>query len=90
MGLNLCSSCTAECRHHRDTNEITVKCGAYKPPMTNADRIRAKDDEGLARWVTELTIEAFVAGTMKLDKTLMNEQERLDWLQQPASEEGNL
>ena len=48
MGLNLCDSCRADCRHERNPREIVVKCGAYKPPMTNADRIRAMSDEGLA------------------------------------------
>ena len=41
MGLNLCDSCRADCRHERNPREIVIKCGAYKPPMTNADRIRA-------------------------------------------------
>lgn len=48
MGLNLCDRCAADCRHERNPNEIVVKCGAYKPPMTNADRIRAMSDEELA------------------------------------------
>ena len=48
MGLQLCDQCAADCRHERNPNEIVVKCGAYKPPMTNADRIRAMTDEELA------------------------------------------
>lgn len=48
MGLNLCDSCRADCRHERNPREIVIKCGAYKPPMTNADRIRAMSDEELA------------------------------------------
>lgn len=48
MGLNLCDQCAADCRHQRDPNEIVVKCGAFKPPQTNADRIRAMSDEELA------------------------------------------
>ena len=48
MGLNLCDQCAADCRHERNPTEIVVKCGAYKPPMTNADRIRAMSDEELA------------------------------------------
>mgnify|MGYP006077296607 CR=1 FL=1 len=58
MGLNLCDRCAADCRHERNPNEIVVKCGAYKPPMTNADRIRAMSDEGLA----ELLISADFCG----------------------------
>lgn len=50
MGLlNLCERCVADCRHERNPNEIVVKCGAFKPPMTNADRIRAMSDEELAQ-----------------------------------------
>lgn len=48
MGLNLCDSCRADCRHERNPREIVIKCGAYKPPMTNADRIRAMSDEELS------------------------------------------
>lgn len=58
MGLNLCDRCAADCRHERNPNEIVVKCGAYKPPMTNADRIRAMSDEELA----ELLISADFCG----------------------------
>ena len=49
MGLNLCDRCVADCRHERNQNEIVVKCGAVKPPMTNADRIRAMSKEELAQ-----------------------------------------
>lgn len=55
MGLNLCDRCAADCRHERNPNEIVVQCGAYKPPMTNADRIRAMSDEELAEYLCGLT-----------------------------------
>lgn len=58
MGLNLCDRCATDCRHERNPNEIVVKCGAYKSPMTNADRIRAMSDEALA----ELLISADFCG----------------------------
>lgn len=48
MGLNLCDRCVADCRHQKGPNEIVVECGAFKPPMTNADRFRAMSDEELA------------------------------------------
>ena len=54
MGLNLCDSCRADCRHERNPREIVIKCGAYKPPMTNADRIRAMSDEELACFIKKL------------------------------------
>ena len=76
MGLNLCDRCAADCRHERNPNEIVVECGAFKPPMTNSDRIRAMSDEELAKW---LEYEgggacAEVCGW-------------LNWLQQPAEED---
>lgn len=57
MGLNLCERCVADCRHERNPNEIIVKCGAFKPPMTNADRIRAMSDEELANMFAEFAEE---------------------------------
>lgn len=55
MGLNLCDRCAADCRHERNPNEIVVKCGAYKLPMTNADRIRSMSDEDLAEFINRCT-----------------------------------
>ena len=55
MGLNLCDRCAADCRHERNPNEIVVKCGAYKLPMTNADRIRSMSDEELAEFINLCT-----------------------------------
>lgn len=49
MGLNLCDRCVADCRHERNPNEIVVKCGAFKPPMTNEDKIRTMSKEKLAQ-----------------------------------------
>lgn len=57
MGLNLCERCVADCRHERNPNEIVVKCGAFKPPMTNAGRIRAMSDEELADMFAEFAEE---------------------------------
>lgn len=55
MGWNVCERCVADCRHQRDPKEIVVRCGAYKAPMTNADRIRAMSDEEMAH--TILTVD---------------------------------
>lgn len=49
MGLNLCDRCVADCRHERNPNEIVVKCGAFKPPMTNEGKIRTMSKEKLAQ-----------------------------------------
>lgn len=79
MGLNLCDSCRADCRHERNPREIVIKCGAYKPPMTNADRIRAMSDEELGKF-----LYGYFWGRLPV---LPNREEKLlDWLQQPAEE----
>lgn len=82
MGLNLCDRCAADCRHERNPNEIVVKCGAYKPPITNADRIRAMSDEELAR---EFGRSCAKGNTRACDKRCS--QCWLEWLQKPAEED---
>ena len=84
MGLNLCDRCSADCRHHRDPNEIVVKCGAFKPPMTNADRIRAMNDEELARFIAAVENRRSAAGGGAIWCGMAH---ALDWLLQPAEEE---
>ena len=85
MGLNLCDRCAADCRHERNPNEIVVKCGAYKPPMTNADRIRAMSDEELAEFIEKCEAAGYEDSSIAWDKNneLMN---MLDWLKYPAEE----
>ena len=100
MGLNLCDRCSADCRHHRDPNEIVVKCGAFKPPMTNADRIRAMSDEELAKAINLLAEgESVIQHRRHLpecDEDLerdtvipLDRREKcaLHWLQQPVKED---
>lgn len=77
MGLNLCDRCVADCRHERNPNEIVVKCGAFKPPMTNADKIRAMSDEELAEMFAE-----FAEENPSDDANAWYE-----WLKKPAEEE---
>lgn len=84
MGLNLCDRCSADCRHHWDSNEIVVKCGAFKPPMTNADRIRAMNDEELARFIAAVENRRSAAGGGAIWCSMAH---ALDWLRQPAEEE---
>lgn len=88
MGLNLCERCAADCRHERNPNEIVVQCGAFKPPMTNADRIRSMSDKELAEILfsqrscppgkSRLACEA--SGTCLECWT--------EWLAKPAAEDG--
>ena len=86
MGLNLCDSCRADCRHERNPREIVIKCGAYKPPMTNADRIREMDDNELADFIDRCEAAGYNDSSVALDKN-NNLMDTLDWLQQPAEEE---
>ena len=83
MGLNLCDSCRADCRHERNPREIAIKCGAYKPPMTNADRIRAMSDKELARFLAEVEYRRSAAGGGAIWKGMAH---ALEWLQQPPEE----
>lgn len=54
---------------------------------TNADRIRDMSDEEMANFLTKFAVEAFSAGLLKNGYVIMNEQDRLEWLKQPAEEE---
>ena len=94
MGLNLCDRCVADCRHERNLDEIVIKCGVYKPPMTNADRIRAMSDEKLAEQLV-VAVNGLQPCTlyysMPTERTFLTEAEAvrvtLEWLQQPAEED---
>lgn len=55
--------------------------------VTNAARIRAMSDEELAEWLTPFALEAFTAGLIGLGTAMMEKEERLIWLQQPAEAE---
>lgn len=92
MGLNLCERCAADCRHERNPNEIVVKCGAFKPPMTNGDRIRAMSDEELAMFLDETQRRECEAlhlvnhdGTLKFESC---QKGWLVWLRHPTEEAG--
>ena len=96
MGLNLCDRCAADCRHERNPNEIVVECGAFKPPMTNSDRIRAMSDEELANTMYSnpifIVCDAVCKGDCAAIDTLNDTKEDackrtiLEWLRQPSEE----
>lgn len=99
MGLNICDRCVSDCRHERNPNEIVVKCGAFKAPQTNADRIRSMTDEELAREIN-LLLEGEISSPYcrelpecddDLERDVLIPLERceqcvLNWLRQPAEE----
>lgn len=94
MGLNLCDRCAADCRHERNPNEIVVECGAFKPPMTNSDRIRAMSDEELAAFLERVHVDPCSACCDNLYWCRRNNAPEpvcknhfLKWLQQPAEED---
>ena len=99
MGLNLCDRCVADCRHHREPNEIVVKCGEFKAPETNADRIRSMNDEELADFINRCMSEDSAPHICRnlpecdedVEKDTLIPLERckqclLYWLRQPAEE----
>ena len=91
MGLNLCDSCRADCRHERNPREIVVKCGAYTPPMTNADRIRAMGDEELAKFLCAFrscdSAEHPCNGCKAELYCRPGHTGMIDWLQQPEEKD---
>lgn len=80
----ICITCKADC-HNAGTTSKIVDCSQYKPRriLTNADRIRAMSDEELSDWAIN---KAPSIGKRYTDSRLG----LLDWLQQPAEEEGHL
>lgn len=59
MSEHLCLTCSADCKAKHRADGTVVRCGAYRPPATNGDRIRSMSDEELAteiirRWRSEM------------------------------------
>ena len=59
MSEHLCLTCSADCKAKHRADGTVVRCGAYRPPATNGDRIRGMSDEELAteiirRWRSEM------------------------------------
>ena len=86
MKKNLCDSCATDCGHYIEPGEFVVECGAYRPPITNADRIRAMSDEELAR---ELALIAeWDRKQLQKAKSGPGLVEFMEhWLQQPAEDD---
>lgn len=90
MGLNLCDTCCADYRHERNSHEIVVRCGAYKSPMTNADRIRAMSNEELAEFLYHFwsgdAAEHTCFGCKAEPYCAPEHTGMIDWLRQSAEE----
>lgn len=86
--MSLCKKCAnANCNHAIEPNEVVVQCGAYMPPATNADRIRAMSDEELSKMLTGVPI---VFDCTKCEECTMKcDEQCLKWLQQPVEEGGH-
>lgn len=89
--MSLCKKCAnANCNHAIEPNEVVVQCGAYIPPITNADRIRAMSDKELAEkarkncnWCPDTDWECMkIKGAENACYECW-----LKWLQQPVEEE---
>ena len=99
--MSLCQKCAnANCNHAAEPGELVVCCGAFKPPMTNAGRIRAMSDEEMAEWITAgenciRTLCDIICGgecnaiaTFKKSGAEACKEIVMKWLQQPAEEFG--
>lgn len=88
--MSLCEKCAADCRHEIEPGEIVVHCGAYKPPMTNGDRLRAMSDEELAKFLCSIRSSqsyGFPCSYCVAEEFCHDGHTgMIDWLQQPAEE----
>lgn len=91
-----CKYCKADCIFRGE--QQTKECKGYIP-MTNADRIRAMNDEELAEYIVSLTASEFI-GNVKAQSEIISgtritetqiaeaieslRQAWLEWLQNPA------
>lgn len=94
MKQNLCDSCVADCGHYIEPGEFVVECGAYRPPATNADHIRAMSDEELAEQLV-INVDGLSKKRVYLAAPVgeifarrdIAEAHVLVWLQQPYKED---
>ena len=78
--MSLCDKCAnMDCNHEVEPGEIVVQCGAFKSPLTNADRIRAMSDEKLAYFLAYSWATSARAWQKDYGETLR-------WLQLPKEE----
>lgn len=88
--MSICEKCAnMNCNHAVEPNEIVVACGAYKPPMTNADRIRAMSDEELSKFMRSMMdcVSCEKTFSFKCDGNYNHcLPVCLKWLHQPAEE----
>lgn len=91
--MSLCQKCAnANCNHAVEPGEVVVQCGAYKTPMTNADRIRTMSNEELANALygmqkdlcRHIVTEIGYPGELDFAD---DAPDLLEWLQQPAEED---
>ena len=72
---------------------VCSRCNKKVYIITNADKIRAKSDEELAKWLTDWDFCTDVCSQQYTDSPFKDkwpgncEEQALKWLQQPAEEE---
>ena len=100
MKYDNCKDCVARCVHAGKDREFIcgngVSCKVTKKPIaTNADKIRAMSDEGLATTLVDWDFCSDVCSQKYVDSPFKDKcpenckEQALEWLQQPA-EEGKL
>lgn len=72
------------CKYGRWDCMPCTNCGAYIPPQTNADRIRAMSDEELGRFLAAVENRRSAAGGGAIWNGAAH---AIEWLKQPAEEE---
>ena len=92
----ICITCKADC-HNAGTTSRIVDCSQYKPGrvLTNADRIRAMSDTGLAklfysvykRSCIDFVNQSGINAEIKFENSEDSEAVFLKYLQSPAEED---
>lgn len=90
--INCRTQCgNTECRYKNYECWAEKTCSNYKPPLTltRADEIRAKDDDALAVFLAQTSLEA---ANMEGNREIKDKMTALwlDWLKQEASNGDNM
>ena len=88
MSEHLCLTCSADCKAKHRSDGTVVRCGAYRPPATNGDRIRSMSDEELTKMLQNRQL------VCEFDHEWCERRESCEnctaeWLRSPARKENN-
>lgn len=85
-GLLVDYPCSPACALFGDCMTAFEAQGKAKP-LTNADCIRALDDEELAEFLWTLTLEDIATDRTEGDTKYLSRNKLIEWLKQPATED---